>query len=272
MAAVTLQTLHPARRIVLVLIVTAITGCAARNTPDVDTPPRLRVMTYNIHHGRGADGVIDLPRIAAVINAARPHLVALQEVDIRTRRSGGTDQLAELAKLTNMHAHFGKGRDFEGGDYGQAVLSRWPIASAQVHALPPDNEADRRIALAVRIAGDGKRPDVHFISTHLHHADDNHRFAQAKRLIELLDDDPAVILTGDLNAIPGSATIDLLLEHFTDTTPDTALTFPAAQPTKKIDYVLLPRGSEWRVMRWKVIEESVASDHRPVVVELQRAP
>ena len=227
-------------------------------------------MTYNIHHGRGADNAIDLQRVADVINRADVDLVALQEVDVRTRRSGGVDQLAELARLTNMHGRFGKGRDFEGGDYGQAILSRRPIASLEVHALPPANDADRRVALDARIPGDASHPDVRFVSTHLHHVSEDFRVAQAKRLVEILGDDATVIIAGDFNAIPGSLAMNLLLGRYADTIADTALTYPASQPVKKIDWMLLATGSRWRVVSSRVIDEQIASDHRPVVVELVR--
>ena len=62
----------------------------------------VRVLTYNIHHGEGLDGRIDLPRQAAIMTSAAPDLVALQEVDRGTARAGGVDQLAELARLTGM--------------------------------------------------------------------------------------------------------------------------------------------------------------------------
>jgi endonuclease/exonuclease/phosphatase family metal-dependent hydrolase len=251
----------------------ALQGCIAqKETPDEPSPPlRLRVMTYNIHHGRGADDAINLQRVADVINRANVDIVALQEVDVRTRRSGGVHQLAELARLTNMHARFGKGRDFEGGDYGQAILSRRPIASLEVHSLPPANDADRRVAIDARIPGNARQPDVRIVGTHLHHVSEDFRAAQAKRLIEILGDDPTVILTGDFNAIPGSPTMNLLLAHYADTMADTALTYPASQPVKKIDWVVLPRSSRWRVVEGRVIDERIASDHRPVIVELELA-
>ena len=67
-----------------------------------EQPARLRVLTFNIHHGRGADGQIDLARIARTVRAASPDLVALQEVDRNTSRSGGQDQLKQLAKLPDQ--------------------------------------------------------------------------------------------------------------------------------------------------------------------------
>ena len=71
-------------------------------------PLTLRILSYNIHHGQGTDGIFDLERLARVISSVEPDLVALQEVDRATTRSGGVDQAAELARLTGMEAAFGK--------------------------------------------------------------------------------------------------------------------------------------------------------------------
>ena len=85
-------------------------------------PFRLRVLSYNIHHGQGTDGRFDLARLAEVIDRLEPDLVALQEVDHRTRRAKGVDQAAELGRLTGMHSWFGKAMDFSGGGYGDSPL------------------------------------------------------------------------------------------------------------------------------------------------------
>lgn len=236
---------------------------------------KLRVMTYNIHHGRGTDEKIDLERIAAVIKKAGPDLVALQEVDIKTRRSGGVDQLAELARLTGMNSRFAKGRDYDGGDYGQAVLSRYPIKSFEVHSLPGTPESEARIAFAATIDTPGEGPDVLFVGTHLHHREESLRVDQARRLMEILDKREVrdAVLLGDLNAVPGSESMNLLLGKWEDAGPSEAFTFPSRKPEKKIDWILLPKGHNWRVSGGRVIEEPLASDHLPIIVDLtERGP
>src|SRR3954468_2494324 len=95
--------------------------------PSKHGPERVRVLSYNIHHGEGVDGKLDLERIAAVINAVEPDLVALQEVDQRVARTRLIDEPADLARLTKMHVAFGANLALQGGHYGNAVLSRWPI-------------------------------------------------------------------------------------------------------------------------------------------------
>lgn len=238
-------------------------------------PGSLRVMTYNMHHGRGTDKIINLLRVADVIRKAHPDLVALQEVDIRTSRSGGVDQLEEIARLTKMYGRFAKARDYDGGEYGQAVLSRWPVESLQVHLLPGPSEEEQRIAWMASISPGGPLPEILFVGTHLHHKDEPLRLQQTKKLLQLLDEQPtsrSAVLLGDLNAEPGSKVMRAVLEKWQDTTSHEDLTFPSGNPIKKIDWILVPGGGGWRIAGAKVIDESVASDHRPVVAELEWGP
>ncbi|MCA9157935.1 MAG: hypothetical protein KDA72_06385, partial [Planctomycetales bacterium] len=101
---------------VLVLTIQVLT--AQGQEPTSPAPLQLRVLSYNIHHGRGIDDQVDLERLAKVVNDCHPDLVALQEVDNRTQRTDGVDQTAELARLTGLHAQFARQIDFEGGQYG----------------------------------------------------------------------------------------------------------------------------------------------------------
>src|SRR6476661_4661857 len=82
----------------------------------------LRVLTYNIHHGAGTDGVFDLARIASVISAANPDIVSLQEVDNGVPRTNNINEVARLAELTGMQSYFAKARNLDGGSYGDGVL------------------------------------------------------------------------------------------------------------------------------------------------------
>src|SRR5687767_4395118 len=123
-----------ATRVCLAVLAAALAAPAWADPPA--KPKALRVLSYNIHHAEGTDGKLDLERIAKVITAARPDLVAVQEVDRKARRTKGVDQAAELGRLTGLHVEFGKAIDFQGGEYGLAVLSRFPIKAAKVHPLP----------------------------------------------------------------------------------------------------------------------------------------
>jgi endonuclease/exonuclease/phosphatase family metal-dependent hydrolase len=232
-------------------------------------PDTLRVLSYNIHHGEGIDGKVDLARLARVIRESKPDLVALQEVDQNVRRSGSVAQTAELAKLTGLHGYFGKQIDYDGGEYGQSILSRFPIEKTSIDWLPGEPDRERRIAVSGRVSVGG-RP-VTFVTTHLHHISPEFRDRQAAKLNELFGSSGhPVILAGDLNAPPESRPLEILSSTWMLTSPDRSLlTFPAGVPTKKIDFVLaLPRVG-FRGLREVVPDEKVASDHRPVLVELE---
>ncbi len=224
---------------------------------DAADPPRLRVLTYNIHHGEGTDGKLDLERLAKIIAAADPDLVALQEVDRTTTRTGGIDQAAELARLTGLHVAFGKSLDYAGGGYGNAILSKTPLADAETHALP--GEAEPRSALAARVHPVGL-PEFTFVSTHFCHQREADRVAQAREISRLFADvKRPVLLAGDLNARPGSPPMTEFARRWTDTRSD----------PRTIDYVLTRAGDPWRVVSSEVVDEPVASDHRPVLVVLE---
>jgi endonuclease/exonuclease/phosphatase family metal-dependent hydrolase len=243
--------------------------------PAADAPPRVRILTYNIHHGEGVDGKFDLPRIAKVITSVKPDVVALQEVDKKTQRASGVDQAAELGKLTKMHAVFGKAMDYSGGEYGEAVLSRWPIESTRNVALPASEGHEPRAALSIRV----KIPDTDitftFIGTHLDHTrDPANRVAQMKKINEALvtgeHRDTPSILAGDLNAVPDSEPMKIAFEHWRDgSANDPQPTIPVVNPTRRIDYVLYRPASRWKVVETRVLDEQVASDHRPVLVVLE---
>jgi endonuclease/exonuclease/phosphatase family metal-dependent hydrolase len=237
-----------------------------------DQPVRVRVITYNIHHGEGTDGQFDLPRIARVIQQFEPDLVALQEVDVKTARSGGVDQAAELGKLTGMNVAFGKAMDYSGGQYGEAILSRYPLQSTKNYALPFTEGREPRAAISARVRLGESGPEILFVGTHLEHADAALRLRQAQHLareLAAVEGVPA-LLTGDLNAVPDSPPMRALLRSWADAGADhPAPTCPAAAPTARIDYILFRPADRWRVVEYRVIEEKVASDHRPVAAVLE---
>lgn len=241
--------------------------------PADDRPARrtVRVLCYNIHHGEGTDGKVDLPRLAKVIAGAKPDLVALQEVDNKTKRTGGVDQTAELAKLTGLHGAFCKQLDFEGGEYGQAVLSRFPVGAPKVHVLPGEPQRETRIAGAVEVRLGAGGPTVAFVTTHLHHIKDEFRQRQAAKLDELFGASKVpVVIAGDLNANPDSKPLELLAKNWEPAgTGKPLLTYPTEKPAKQIDYVLHRRSDKFKVTEARVLDEAVASDHRPLLVVLE---
>ena len=236
-------------------------------------PNTVRVLTYNIHHGEGMDGRFDLPRLADVMKSVQADLVALQEVDQGTVRASGVNELTELARLTNMHAAFGKAMDYSGGGYGVAILSRWPLRSTRNDPLPSFEDREPRTALTVDVnVGEGG-PLLEFTSTHLDQTrDPENRLVQARYLNQRLvrEDGQATILAGDMNARPGTDVMDLFDELWTDPpVVDPAPAQPNGRPRLSVDHVLLRPTGEWRVIESRLIDEPVASDHRPLLVVLE---
>jgi endonuclease/exonuclease/phosphatase family metal-dependent hydrolase len=246
---------------------------AAEEKTGTDSFVELKVLTYNIHHGRGADGKIDLARIAEIIMKSGADLVALQEVDRKTKRSKGIDQAAELGKLTGMHAVFGKAIAFSGGEYGDAILSRFPIVTSRVLPLPTDPAKEDRAAVLVEVEANGK--PVSFVATHLSHERESSgerkkAFATIREAVRKSSGAANAILAGDLNAGPESEEIIGLREHWVLTGDKTNRpTWPADKPRIRIDYIALAKGSKFMPSDLQVIDEAVASDHRPVLATFE---
>jgi endonuclease/exonuclease/phosphatase family metal-dependent hydrolase len=247
-----------------------------RHRTEGDQPKlhHLRILSYNIHHGRGMDGRVDLKRVADVISACSPDLVALQEVDQRVNRSGKVSQIGELSELTGLNGVFAKQIDYDGGEYGQAILSRWPISDLKVIWLPGEPDRERRI-LAVAKIQLASNPMM-FATTHLHHNNPSIRLEQAIAINrELGSSSLPVILGGDLNAEPSSPTLTEISRAWTVIGSANQLkTFPSEQPDKQLDYICYRPQDAFRVVSSKVIAEPIASDHRPVlgILELFSVP
>ncbi len=229
-------------------------------------PGSLRILAYNIRHGEGMDSVINLKRVAELITALDPDVVALQEIDSAVERSLGVHQAGVLGELTGMRSVFGSFFDYQGGRYGMAVLSKDTILSFQNHRLPDGLEP--RTALALRLEVDGV--EIVFVGIHLY-ATAEERLAQAERLVQIFEGETApVILAGDFNSQPESAVIALLSQHWDiPDKGDDRFTFRSDAPDREIDYVMYRPAARVEVISHWVIDEPVVSDHRPVVIDLK---
>ncbi len=264
---------------VLKLLAAVLIVVASFRGAHAELPDELRVLTYNIHHGEGVDGKFDLPRIAEVIKSVSPHVVALQEVDQQTARSNDVDQPAELSRLTGMDVVFGRNIDFQGGGYGTAVLSTLPVKAHSSVKLPSFYDGEQRGVQIVEL-GPGE-PGLVFLCTHLdYRPDDRERMASAELINGLAGNygDRLMILAGDLNAVPDRRVIRELEKRWkiaggdaklqSDTTKE-LLTYPSGTPSKWIDFVLVRPAERWQVVEVRVLEEPVASDHRPLLAVLR---
>ncbi len=250
-------------------------GCASKSA----RPPgraSFRVMTYNIHHGEGLDGEVDLKRIAGVIRKEKPDLVALQEVDKGTERTWHRDFPAELAALTGMTCVFSNNYSFQGGEYGNAILSRFPVKSVANHHYRMLRIGEQRGLLQVVV--DVKGQELVLLNTHLdHRPDDSERLASAAelhRVVEQYEGRP-IILCGDFNDVPGSRTWQKIAELFEDAWlaagEGNGFTSPASRPARRIDYLWVTGMRLTPLRLWVPVSD--ASDHLPVVGDFKfRSP
>ena len=242
-------------------------GTVAQQKP----PVILRVMTYNIHHGEGLDGKVDLLRIAQLIKEQGADLVGLQEVDKGVERTQRRDFPAELAALTGMTCVFNNNYHFQGGEYGNAVLTKFPVkhwANRHYQMLRP---GEQRGILQVVLDVHGR--ELVFLNTHIDfRSDDSERWANTGEIEALAQEyrGKPMIIVGDFNDTPESRVCRRIAATFNDTWTligqGEGWTIPAAAPRQRIDYLWITRGKSLVPLKaW--VPQTDASDHLPVVAE-----
>lgn len=224
--------------------------------------PTLRVLTYNIHHGRAMDGKFDYERLAKTIANLKPDVVALQEVDNKTERASGVDQAKKLGELLKMNHAFGNALYYSGGQYGEGVLSRFPIKDVKAHHLPYAFGNEPRTALEVTVVPDNGMPKFVFVGTHLCHQSAKTRLEQTKELNKLFTAQAKlpILMAGDFNARPDSDPMQVLLkENWID----------AVAPKSRIDFILMRKKDPWEIVETIIVDEPVVSDHDPILTVLK---
>ncbi|MCC9138593.1 endonuclease/exonuclease/phosphatase family protein [Pontibacter silvestris] len=234
----------------------------------------LKVMSYNVHHCNppSKEGYIDIDAIAKVIERQEPDIVALQEIDVHTQRSGANNQAEEIAYRLDMNYYFGKAIDYEGGEYGVAILSKYPLSETVVNRLPTKTETNgepRILATAKITLPDGSA--IRFGSTHLDaQKEPGNRKLQMEEIVKITSSEKLpFVIAGDFNSTPESNEIQLLDKYFTRTCQTCAPTIPVVNPSKTIDFIAFTPTAEFSVTSNEVIMEPYASDHLPVVAVLK---
>lgn len=245
-------------------------------THAAESPTTLRVLCYNIHYGMGTDGKYNVERLANVISKVKPDLVALQEVDVGVKRSGRVHEAQRLSELTGLDVRFGPTQHYEGGLFGNAVLTNLPIKDVEIQPLPYTESTPKlvtypRAAIAVTVTAPNGKP-LQFISTHFQHNVHADRVAEANRINELFtqDNNLPTILAGDINARPPDEPVQILLKQWTNAIDEAiSPTVPAVKPQSRIDYIFYRPANAFRLISSEVIDEPLASDHRPVFAVLE---
>lgn len=225
----------------------------------------LKLMSYNIKNANGMDNVCNFQRIANVINNASPDVVAIQEVDSMTNRSGQKYVLGEIAERTQMHGYFAPAIDYDGGKYGIGLLTKQVPLRLQTLPLPGREEA-RTLILA-------EFADYIYCCTHMSLTEEDRM--KSLELVKAFTSSSTkpLFLAGDMNAEPESGFIKELQKDFQILSNPKQHTFPAPDPKETIDYIatLKQNAKGFAVISAKVINEPMASDHRPILVELRTA-
>ncbi len=234
--------------------------------PALPEPGRsVRTMTYNLHMGFDTAGQLSIERLARQIEASGADVVALQEVSRGYLTTGSLDMLTWLARRLGMAYVWGPTADAQ---WGNALLSRYPILEAATRPLPPDTLLLRRGYLRAEI--DLGSETLTVIATHLHHRGDGSdiRQAQTAVLLDEWNNAPRTVLLGDLNATPDTPEIQMLvragLVSVTQSLPPAqAFTFPSPDPNRQIDYIWT---SPDLAVSGLDIPQTTASDHLPIIV------
>ncbi len=243
----------------------------------------LRLMTYNVHGCSGMDGRVSPRRVARVIGAQAPDLVALQEVDLGRRRSRAEDQAAIIARQLGMHVVFCPTITRGQEHYGHALLSRWPVEVVKRALLPQDPKGwwkEPRSALWARVRVNGF--SVNIVTTHLG-LGPNERWLQMKMILSHewlggLADDELIMLCGDFNLTPGSRPYGLATARLSDVQAARSghrplSTFSSMRPFVRLDHIFTSKRVQvQRVFVPRNELTRVASDHLPLIADLSFVP
>ncbi len=232
---------------------------------------QVHAVSYNVRHGWGMDDVVDVTRQADVLARLQPDILFLQEIDRGAERTHGEDQLEIFSRMLGMEGRFARFMEFQGGEYGLALVSKYPILRHQSISLPPGS-IEPRTALAVQLQLPFLSLPMQCVCVHLSFepGEDDVRKAQVQTLLDYLAQTPGpAMIGGDFNGVLESPAIQLLRGHFhlPPKSPPSS-TYPADQPTCEIDHIAWCGLDEFASTSYAVIPESVASDHRPVLLTL----
>ena len=223
----------------------------------------LKIISYNIHHGEGLDGKTDYKRIGQMIRNQQADIVALQEVDSVTGRSGHKDVLREIANEALMYPVFARAIAYDGGAYGVGLLSK--THPLQVRRIPLPGKEEPRVLLLAEFE------DYWIGCTHLSltHEDQLASLPTIRQFASGIQ--KPFLLAGDWNALPGDATLREIEKDFNLLNNTGQQTYPADKPNQLLDYIAVWKHTGKRFLKKNssVIPDTQSSDHRPVAAHIR---
>ncbi|MTC76026.1 endonuclease [Providencia sp. wls1919] len=249
--------------------------------------PTIKVATYNIGKNELAADVANLDELSKAIAKIDADVIVLTEIDNKTARSKKVNQLEEIAKANKMDFAFGKALDFDGGEYGVGILSKYKIEKSQVVNLPSGG-AEQRVVLLSQITKPGFDSPIIIMGTHLDwQKDPTIRIGQVRHILDATIGDTETgfdniaasikILAGDFNSTAKEQPIQEI-SYFWDPVEKKGVnyrTWPAVNPAIDIDHIFTYKGQVWDVKTMiiptdsKDFQWSKVSDHLPVIAELE---
>jgi endonuclease/exonuclease/phosphatase family metal-dependent hydrolase len=227
---------------------------------------KLTIMTFNVHHARGPKRKIDLENVAATISRYHVDIACLQELDNGTRRTGGMHQAAEIARLADMDFVFGSSRRRCGGEFGNAILSRFRIEKSEKRFVSRFSVFQQRSVLAAHVQFNGAGLSV--LNTHLGIIGEE-RARQIRDIMHFAESlDGHVVLCGDFNTHPKQKLLELIRGDFVEAADEVRArhlrTFHAKLPLIRYDYIFRKRSAPLRCVSVRVARTDV-SDHLPLI-------
>ena len=247
----------------------------------------LTAASYNIAAGR----VSSPEELGKAIKAMNADFVALAEVDRNTERSGHKDQLDIIAKEAQMYPIFGKAIDFEGGEFGPALLSKYPVIKSQNFLLPVPGDGRQHVLIVAEVQVPNFSEPVLFMAAHLDYKEDaTVRMKQVQEInavaiASIKTVFPGIesrvkILAGDFNEVNGTDVMNEIYRYWDPVLDENAdnRTWPAINPALAIDHILTYKGQKWEVKDviipnenpvWNNINWPTVSDHVPVIAKIK---
>lgn len=232
---------------------------------------RLKLLTYNIHHGVGVDGKLDLDRIAKVIKHSGADIIGLNEVDFVMRRTGFKNQISYLAKKLDMNYAFGASQKRITGSYGNAILSKYPINDVENYKLPSldniNSETRSLLKVEIEISDNKNEKNIYIMSTHLS-LNKGERLKQIRWIDDMVNNISfPYIIMGDFNTGIEEVVYTVGANENSKFVPllKGIKTFPSINPGKEIDLYFSAAPIE--VIKGFSIDSN-ASDHLPLYLEL----